>query len=288
VGVYDLFSVKGKTAIVTGASYGLGVTFAEALAEGGANVVLADRSADKLDAVARHIQDCGGTAVSHPCNVAESAAVTGLVEAAWQRFGRVDVLVNNAGVVAEGGFMPEHISDEIFRQTIETNLMGTWYGCREVGRRMLQDGKGGSIINVASVAGLAGNEPIPAAYQASKAAVINLARNLALHWGSRGVRVNALAPGWFPSEMTNPYFAIPAFLARAKTQAAMGRIGDPKELIGAVLYLASEASSFVTGQVLAVDGGLSASQGYMPLGEELYTIFESFPDGVGQRIVAEA
>lgn len=284
MGIYDLFSVKGKTAIVTGASYGLGVAFAEALAEGGANVVLAARSADKLDAVAKRIESCGGVAVSHRCDVADSASVTALVEAAWQRFGRVDVLVNNAGVAAEAGFMPENISDEIFQQTIQINLMGTWYGCREVGRRMLQDGKGGSIINVSSVAGLAGNEPIPAAYQASKAAVINLARNLALHWGSRGVRVNALAPGWFPSEMTGPFFAIPSFMERAKTQAAMGRIGDPQELIGALIYLASDASSFVTGQVLVVDGGLTAAQGYMPLGEELYGVFDGFPDGVGRRI----
>ena len=222
MGVYDIFSVKGKTAIVTGASYGLGVTFAEALAEGGANVVLAARSADKLDAVAKQIATCGGSAVSHPCDVSDSAAVSELVATSWQRFGRVDVLVNNAGVAAEAGFMPENISDEIFQQTIQTNLMGTWYGCREVGRRMLADGRGGSIINVASVAGLAGNEPIPAAYQASKAAVINLARNLALHWGSRGVRVNALAPGWFPSEMTGPFFAIPSFLAARRRRRRWG------------------------------------------------------------------
>jgi len=238
--------------------------------------------------VAKQIAAGGGSALSHPCDVADSAAVSALIAASWQRFGRVDIVVNNAGVAAEAGFMPENITDEVFQQTIQTNLMGTWYCCREAGRRMLADGRGGSIINVASVAGLAGNEPIPAAYQASKAAVINLARNLALHWGSRGVRVNALAPGWFPSEMTGPFFAIPSFMQRAKTQAAMGRIGDPKELIGALLYLASDASSFVTGQVLVVDGGLTASQGYMPLGEELYGVFDSFPDGIGRRLTAEA
>ncbi|MEO6396896.1 MAG: SDR family NAD(P)-dependent oxidoreductase [Tepidiformaceae bacterium] len=149
----DIFDISGKTAIVTGASYGLGVTMAEALAEAGANVVLAARSKAKLEAIAAAIEAKGGQALSVECDVADSASVKAMVDAARARFGRVDILVNNAGVSSEAGFMPERVPDDLFAQTIQVNVMGTFYCCREVGAQMLADGKGGSIINIASIMG---------------------------------------------------------------------------------------------------------------------------------------
>jgi NAD(P)-dependent dehydrogenase (short-subunit alcohol dehydrogenase family) len=255
----ELFDLTGKTAVVTGASYGLGVTFSQALAQQGVNLVLAARSAEKLNEVAASLTERGHAVLVAPCDVGDAKQVASMMERAVKRFGRVDVLVNNAGVVAEAGMLPERVPDTAFEQTVRVNLLGTWYCCREAGRFMLGDGKGGSIINIASVAGLSGIGNFPSSYQATKAAVINLTRNLAASWADRGVRVNALAPGWFPSEMTARAFSIPPFLEWAKKMAPMGRIGRPDELVGPLLFLASEASSFVTGQVLAVDGGVSAA-----------------------------
>jgi NAD(P)-dependent dehydrogenase (short-subunit alcohol dehydrogenase family) len=253
----QLFDISGKTAIVTGASYGIGVTMAEALAEAGANVVLAARSKDKLEGVARSIGERGGgLTLTQECDVADSASVKAMVDAAAARFGRVDILVNNAGVSAEAGMMPEHVPDEAFAQTIQVNLLGTWYCCREVAARMLADGAGGSIINIASIMGMAGQQNAPVAYQASKAAVINLTRNLACSWADRNVRVNAIAPGWFHTEMTDGVmFGSEGAEKWMRSRTPMGRGGEPHELDGALLFLASDASTFVTGSVVAVDGG---------------------------------
>ena len=280
-----MFDVSGKTAIVTGASYGLGVTFAEVLAEAGANVVLAARSKEKLDAVARSIEDRGGNALSQVCDVADPASVKALVEAAVNAFGRVDICVNNAGIAADAGIMPEKMPDDAFVQTINVNVLGTWYCSREVAERMLTDGKGGSIINIASIMGVLGQQNGPAAYQASKGAVINLTRSLGASWSDRGVRVNAIAPGWFPSEMTNGWFAVPQFLERFVNEAPMGRIGDPAELAGPLLFLASDASSFVTGQTIMVDGGASAAMGGN-YSRELYEVAAAVIGPLGERITA--
>jgi NAD(P)-dependent dehydrogenase (short-subunit alcohol dehydrogenase family) len=259
----DLFSLRGKTAIVTGASYGLGVTFAEALAGAGANVVLAARSMERLEEVAARI---GSAAIAHACDVADADQVAKMVAAACDRFGRVDVVVNNAGVATDGGIMPEKVPHDRFAQAIAVNLCGVWYCCREAGARMLADGRGGSIINVASVLGIMGQADLSPSYHASKAAVINLTRNLACSWGDRGVRVNALAPGWFPSEMMAALFSMPGFLDWANGLSPLGRVGKPEELIGPLLFLASDASAFVTGETLVVDGGISCggASGKMP------------------------
>jgi NAD(P)-dependent dehydrogenase (short-subunit alcohol dehydrogenase family) len=274
--VTDRFLLNGKTAVVTGASSGLGVTFARALADAGANVILAARRVDKLEAVASSIKEGGGTAVVQHCDVSDSGSVAALVQRGWEQFGRIDVLVNNAGVAAEAGFLPERITDELWLATIGTNVNGLFWCCREVGRRQLADGKGGSIINIASVMGLSGHQNLASAYQASKGAVVNLTRNLGVSWADRRVRVNCIAPGWFPSEMTNDWFGVPEFLDRFQNSAPMARLGDPDELVGALLFLASDASSFVTGQVLAVDGGYSAAGGTAALySDQLYVAQEA-------------
>ena len=270
-----LFELTGKTAIVTGASYGLGVTFSTALAEQGANVVLAARSVDKLEQLRERIVRAGAKALAVRCDVSDAAQVRELVHAAVKSFGRLDIMVNNAGIVPDAGMKPERIPNDVFESNVRTNLVGTWYGCREAAQVMLADGKGGSIINNASVAGLSGLGDFPSAYQASKAAVLNLTRNLACSWANRGVRVNALAPGWFPSEMTAGAFSLPTFLDWARKMAPMGRIGKPEELVPALLFLASDASSFVTGTTLVVDGGISASSGLSTWPAEAFSALDA-------------
>lgn len=281
----DTFSLAGKTAIVTGASYGLGVTLASGLANAGASLVLAARSEDKLRDVAALIEGHGGTAVPVACDVSSADQVEELFAKACRRFDRVDVVVNNAGIIAEAGMMPERVMDEAFARTVQINLLGLWYCCRAAGERMLADGKGGSIINMASIAGLMGSQDGPPAYAATKAAVINLTKSLAVSWADRGVRVNALAPGWFPSEMTGPVFAIPGFREYVKNTAPMARTGQPEELVGPLLLLASEAGSFITGHTLVVDGGVSATSGPAPKPEAYYQLLaERVPGGRGRRI----
>ncbi|MFN0145796.1 MAG: SDR family NAD(P)-dependent oxidoreductase [Dehalococcoidia bacterium] len=271
--ITDQFLVTGRTAIVTGASSGLGVTFARVLAEAGANVVLTARRADRLEQVAADMKAAGHTVFVQECDVSSSASVATMVSAAWERFGRVDILVNNAGVAADSGIFPERIPDDLWLQTVGVNLNGLYWCCREVAQRQLADGKGGAIINVASILGLTGSQNIAAAYQASKGAVVNLTRNLGVSWADRGVRVNCLCPGWFPSEMTDPYFAIPEFNERYSNSAPMGRRGLPDELGGALLFLASDASSFVTGQTVVVDGGFAAAGGTTPrYSERLFAV----------------
>ena len=280
----DRFSLKNRTAIVTGASYGLGARFAKVVAEAGANVVLAARSVDKLAGVAKEVESLGVQALPVGCDVTISEDVARTVAQAWEMFGRVDILINNAGVIAEAGMMPERVSDELFTQTIATNVTGLFSFCREVGARQLADGQRGAIVNIASVAGLGGQPHFPSAYQASKAAVINLTRNLGASWAKRGVRVNALAPGWFASEMTAPFFGMPAYLERVKAMTPMGRYGQEQELDAALLFLASDASSFMTGATLTVDGGLSATVGGVDYSDEMFTAIAEVAGELGTPI----
>lgn len=280
----DLFSLAGRTALVTGASYGLGARFAMVLAEAGANVVLAARSLDKLADVTAEVERLGVGALAVGCDVTESEDVAAAVSRAWETFGRVEILVNNAGVAAEGGIVPERVSDELFARTIATNLNGLFGCCREVGARQLADGRGGSIVNIASAAGLGGQPNFPPAYQASKAAVINLTRNLGASWAKRGVRVNALAPGWFTSKMTAPFFGIPAMFDRVKAMTAMGRPGKEHELDAALLFLASDASSYVTGATLVVDGGVSATMGGVDYDTETFSAIAAVAGELGTPI----
>jgi len=285
VDIDPLFSVADKTAIVTGASSGLGVTFAQSLAERGANVVLAARRKEKLSKLMKAMKARGLSATYVACDVTKSSDVARLFEEAVRKYKRVDVLVNNAGHIAEAGTVPEKITDEMFEKTVKVNLLGLWYCCREAGQRMLADGKGGSIINLSSVAGLNGMRGMPSAYQATKGAVVTLTQNLAANWADRGVRVNAIAPGWFPSEMTSAWVNKTTFLDHISATSPMGRIGKPEELIGTLILLASEASSFINGQTISVDGGISSSTGLPFFTEEMFEFMErAVPKELAKRI----
>ena len=281
----NLFRVDGRTAFVTGASSGLGVVFAEALAEAGANVVLAARRVDRMEEVASRIEKTGRRALVIRCDVGDSAQVENAIAQAWDHFGRIDILVNNAGIAAEGFAVPEKVSDDAFEATMRVNLFGTWYCARSVGSRMLADGRGGSIVNITSIAGLAAAPDFPVAYHSSKAAVINLTRSLGASWADRGVRVNAIAPGWFVTEINEAVLAHPDFRKWAEAGAAMNRLGDTKELIGALLFLASDASTYVTAQTIAVDGGTTASVGVSRMPESFRALAaEQVPGGLARKI----
>ena len=286
---YDpLFDISNKTVIVTGASSGLGVTFAKFLAERGANVSITARRVEKLNDLNQELIENGFSSITVQCDVTQSSQVKELFDKTEKKFGRVDILVNNAGQIAEAGAVPEKITDAMFEQTVKVNLMGLWFCCREAGQRMLSDGLGGSIINLSSVAGLNGMRGMPAAYQATKGAVTNLTKSLAASWADRGIRVNAIAPGWFPSEMTGAWVRNSAFRKHISANSPMGRIGKPEELNGTLLLLASQASSFINGEIISVDGGVNASTGLPFFNEEMFKYMEkAVPGDLAKRIRPE-
>lgn len=281
----DIVDLTGRTAVVTGASSGIGVHLARGLAAHGANVVVAARRLQRLEALAAELGESGTQALAVRCDVTDNEQVEGLLDAACERFGRVDVMVNDAGTAGDGGPVPEKTPPELFEQTVRVNLFGAFFGCQAAGRRMLADGRGGSIVNLASFLGLAGQQDYPPAYQASKAAVVNLTRALAVSWADRGVRVNAIAPGWFPTEMTEGFFSMPRFMESVLQMEPMGRIGRPEELVAPLLFLASDASSYVTGHTLVVDGGMTASTGAARHTTAYLDEFAAVvPAGLGERV----
>jgi len=247
----DLFRLDGKVAVVTGASSGLGVAFAQVLAEAGADVALGARRVERLAETAALVEGAGRKALSAATDVADPASCQALVDAAMESFGRVDVLVNNAGI---GTAIPAtRETPEQFRSVIDVNLNGCYWMAQACGRVMQP---GSSIINISSVLGLTTAGLPQAAYAASKAALIGLTRDLAQQWtGRKGIRVNAIAPGFFESEMTDQY--PPGYLEAQQQRIPMARKGDPRELAATVVFLASDAAGYITGQTLAVDGGMT-------------------------------
>jgi NAD(P)-dependent dehydrogenase (short-subunit alcohol dehydrogenase family) len=251
----DRFSVAGKVAVVTGASSGLGERFARVLHAEGATVVVGARRLERLEALAEALG--GERIVPVACDVAVDADCERLIDAAVDAGGRIDVLVNNAGI---GTPVPaEHEPLDHWRQVVDVNLTGLFVCSQLAGRRMIEQGSG-SIVNIASILGLVGSAPVKqASYCATKGAVVNLTRELACQWARKGVRVNAIAPGWFPSEMTNDkMFGDAGAMEFLRRNTPMARGGEEHELDGALLFLASEASSFVTGTTISVDGGWTA------------------------------
>jgi NAD(P)-dependent dehydrogenase (short-subunit alcohol dehydrogenase family) len=247
----DLYRLDDKVVIVTGASSGLGVAFAQGFAEAGADVVLGARRVERLADTAALVTAAGRRALSVATDVADPEQCQALVDAAMAEFGRVDVLVNNAGI---GTAVPAtHETPEQFRSVIDVNLNGCYWMAQACGRVMEP---GSSIINISSVLGLTTAGLPQAAYAASKAGLIGLTRDLAQQWtGRKGIRVNAIAPGFFASEMTDQY--PPGYLESQGPRIPVGRKGDPVELAATAVFLASPAAGYVTGQTLAVDGGMT-------------------------------
>lgn len=250
--VQDMFSLKDKVAVVTGGSSGLGVTFAQALAEVGANIVLAARRLDKLSEVENDLSRLGVKVKSIQCDVSNQDQVQSLVDETLKTFGRLDIMVNNAGVAAMSP--ATEIAIEEWNRVVSVNLTGTFLCARTSARQMMKRG-GGKIVNIASIYGAVGDVFPASPYYATKGAVINLTRDLAVEWAPFKINVNAIAPGFFPSEMTEGIFQDPHYLEYINKQTPLGRTGNPDDLKGAIVFLTSQASDYVTGQTIFVDGG---------------------------------
>src|SRR6266571_2040254 len=223
----ELLSLKGKVAVVTGASSGLGITFASALAEAGANLELAARRMDRLEEVAREVRHLNVKARPFQCDVSKPDEVNGLVEDTVKNFGRLDILVNNAGVAAMSP--ATEISVEDWNRVVSVNLTGVFLCARTAARQMIKQGKG-KVVNISSIYGAVGDVFPASPYYATKGAVINLTRDLAVEWAPYKINVNAIAPGFFPSEMTEAIFEEPRYLEYINRQTPLGRTGNPDDL----------------------------------------------------------
>jgi 3-oxoacyl-[acyl-carrier protein] reductase len=247
--------MDGRTAIVTGSSGGIGKAIAERFAEEGANVVTNSRSEERAEAAAADIRDAGGSAVGAAADVSDYDAVEGLVEAAVEEFGDLDVFVNNAGHSITGP--SEELDPADWRSVLEVDLTGVYFGCRAAGRQFIEQGDGGAIVNVSSMMGHQGLHE-RAAYCAAKAGVDNLTRTLAVEWAEHGVYVNSLAPGYILTELVEQTMETADYdRGDIQNRTPLGRFGTLEEMAECALFLASR-NNFVTGEVLTADGGWSA------------------------------
>jgi NAD(P)-dependent dehydrogenase (short-subunit alcohol dehydrogenase family) len=254
----ELFSLAGKTALVTGGSRGLGLQMAEALGEQGARIVLSARKQGELDEAVAHLAQRGIEASAIAVDLANEANVLPFVEEALRRLGQIDILVNNAG--ASWGAPAEDHPLDAWDKVMNLNVRSIFLVSQAVGKLSMIPRRYGRIVNIASIAGLAGNPPgtmQTLAYNTSKGAVVNFTRTLAGEWGRYGITVNSIAPGFFPSKMTKGLLATLGEETLAK-DAPLNRLGDDEDLKGAVVLFASDAGKHITGQTLAVDGGVSA------------------------------
>jgi len=252
--VKDLFDLTGKTAIITGGSRGIGKEMAEGLGEAGANLMLCARRAEWLEETVAEFAGKGLGVAGKVCDVSKPEEVQAVVEETVAKFGKLDILVNNAGIT--WGAMPEDMPLNRWQQVLDVNLTGCFLFAQAAGREMLKNNSG-SIINIASISGItsSANGPFYAGYVASKAGLIGLTRELAASWGRRGIRVNAIAPGFFHSRLADA--AIDIYERTIQENNVIPRIGEEGELKGVTVFLASDASSYVTGQTIAVDGGMT-------------------------------
>jgi NAD(P)-dependent dehydrogenase (short-subunit alcohol dehydrogenase family) len=256
VSVRELFDLSGKTAIVTGGGSGIGRQMAEGLAEAGANLVLCARKAERCEQAAAELEQLGVRALGLGCDVRDIQQIEAVVRRTVDELGGVDVLVNNAGTV--WGAAPEDMPLEGWQKVVDVNLTGVFLFAQAAGRVMIERG-GGSIVNIASVSGLHGAPPEVVntiVYHATKGGVIAFTRDLAWKWARHGIRVNAIAPGWFPSDMSK--FVLDRQGDDLARRIPLGRFGGPEDLKGVAVFLASPASAYVTGHTLVVDGGQSA------------------------------
>jgi len=247
----ELFSLEGRVALVTGASSGLGVRFAEVLAEAGAAVALVARRRERLEAVRSRIAAAGGRAIAIAADVLDRAAMTRAFDQAQAELGTVDILINNAGVVHADRVVD--LAEAEWRRVLGTNLDAALYWSQEVARRLMAAQKGGAIVNISSILGLGVRKGV-AAYAVSKAGIIQLTRALGLELASRGIRVNAIAPGWIVTDLNRDYLASEHGALILKN-IPLGRFGETHDLDGTLLLLCSDAGRFITGTTIVVDGG---------------------------------
>jgi len=251
--VMELFSLSGKTAVVTGGSVGLGAQMAEALAEAGANLVIAARKVDRCQAMCEKLEKNGARAIAVACDVSKEEDCRNLVDTTMKEFGRLDILVNNAGIswVAESLDFPM----DKFQRVINLNLNGTFQLAKMAANVMKEQG-GGKIINIASIGALGGDLPeyadsVP--YSASKGAIVTMTKDLAVKWARYGINVNAICPGWFPTSMNDEH--LEGLREKIMPGIPLGRYGNSDDLKGAIVLLSSAASNYMTGQLVIVDGG---------------------------------
>lgn len=256
MGVLDLFRLDGKTALVTGGGRGLGEQIAEGLAEAGANVVVCSRKREACQKVSQRLEEKGVRSMAFRCDITNPDDIRRVVEETVQHFGTIDILVNNSG--ATWGAKVEDMPLEAWQKVINTNVTGTFLMSQAVGKVMIAQG-GGKIINIASVAGLGGVDPRvmnTIGYNTSKGAIITFTKDLAVKWGPHGITVNAIAPGFFPTKMSKVILQYAGDYIAGNTP--LRRLGTGKDLKGVAVFLASEASAFVTGDTIIVDGGSHA------------------------------
>jgi NAD(P)-dependent dehydrogenase (short-subunit alcohol dehydrogenase family) len=252
--------LEGKVAIITGASKGIGKAIAVRYAQEGATVVLASRSEDLLAAIANQIREAGGRALALTVDVRSPESIEALVQRTASEFGRLDVMINNAGISMAQ--QSEDLAPEDWQRALETDLFGVFYGCQSAARQMLQQQSGGCIINISSMYGIVA-APMRAAYCASKAGTNMLTKVLACEWAAKNIRVNAIAPGYIRTELVQGIIdkgMLPMDAIQKRTP--QGRIGEVEDLLGIAVYLAADESSFMTGSVIPIDGGWSA-YGYL-------------------------
>ena len=255
--VKDLFDLSGKSAIVTGASSGLGISFTEAMAEAGADVLICARREEKLIENANRIASyTKRQVIPLKADLTKEEDIINVVKTAEEKFGKIDILINNAGVAVAGPSV--QLTKEDWQKVIDVDISAVFLLSKQVIMSMINHNVKGRIINIASIYGLFGDIVPAAPYYASKGAVVNLTRALAVEFAPQNIRVNAIAPGYFPSEMTQDILKDKILLEHIEQRTPMGRVGDPNELKGAAVFLASDASSYITGHILAVDGGWSA------------------------------
>lgn len=251
--VREMFNLSGKVAVVTGGGRGIGQKMAEGLAEAGAHIVLCSRKVEKCQKTAEELSKLGVKTLALGCDVKSTKEIQAVVDETLRTFGRLDILVNNSGV--NWGATPEEYSLEGWQKVMETNITGVFLFSQIAGRQMILQ-KSGNIINIASIMGVAGTESEVAdaiAYSASKGAVITFTKDLAAKWAKYGIRVNAIAPGWFPTDMSK--WVVEHHGEKLLAHIPLRRFGEGDELKGAAVFLASEASRYVTGIILPVDGG---------------------------------
>ena len=262
----DLFKLDGKVALVTGASSGLGVALSRGLARAGADVVVTARRKELIDQTAEMVRSFGRRATAIPADITDDAQFEELVHTVAREFGRLDIMVNNAGFSDRSGQRHDRVSMKRMRAVVELDLIATMNGCRLAAAHMLQHG-GGVIVNVSSMLGKVGSEFRAASYHAAKGGVDALTRVLAIEYAREGIRVNAIAPAYFEGTemMDRVYEASPETREYTLARTPMGRLGRPEDLEGAIVFLASDAARYVTGHVLYVDGGWTAGGGFHQL-----------------------